>query len=199
MRRESSKPRDAPAGRLRTTADLRSRFLGGIGDLRPEHLGHDDRDVIRPAAKIRDMDQRLHGFVGRKASQHGPDFGILHLAGKAVAAKQKRIAGLERMRAFQIDLHRDVGAERTGDDVFRNVIGQRIVQFLAGRLKFPNQAMIESELFEPISPQPIRTAIAHVRENRSFGQEDHRRGRGAHAFEVGTRRTAIVDLSRWNR
>jgi hypothetical protein len=73
-------------------------------------------------------------------------------------------------------------------------MGNRIVQFFSCRLEFPNQAVIESKLFEAISPQPIRAAIAYMSENRPFRQEDHGRGRGAHAFEVVTCGTTAVDL-----
>ncbi len=70
------------------------------------------RDVVGPAAEIRQLHQKLAGLLGRQQTGHRADFGVADRAAEAVAAEHEDIARLQRMRPLDVHLHQRVGAER---------------------------------------------------------------------------------------
>ena len=74
---------------------------------------------------------------GDRRRKNGADLLVLDLPAQAVAAQQKRVAGFERKRPFQIDLHVGVRAERAGDDVLGNEVGDVAARQSARRPSFP--------------------------------------------------------------
>ena len=150
-----------------------------------------ERDVVRPAAKIRQIDQHPGGVGQGKALKDRPQLRIFHLARKPVAAQKKRVANHQRKRPLDVDLHGRTRAQRASDDVLGDVFGHLFAGKLPSRPHLPDEAVVEGELLRtdrlagdrrgcrPPGPprplaaaKPIRCRSFPCRENRD------RRGRG---------------------
>ena len=73
---------------------------------------HDDRNVVRTAAEIRDINQRLHCLSRSQTLQNGADFGIRHLPAEAIAAEQKDVAVDCVVGSFEIEIYGLVWTKR---------------------------------------------------------------------------------------
>src|SRR5437667_11695693 len=86
------------------------------------------------------------------------------------------------MRAFEIDLHERLRAERAYKDIAGNA-GQTVrVHMLAAR-HFPDEAVVEAHLFNDALANPVSPAVADMADPRALGPQQQRGRGGAHAAE----------------
>src|SRR5262249_24700714 len=109
----------------------------------------------------------LARFLRRKQARDSADFRIADRSAQAVAAKDKGVAGSNRVWTLDVDLNERVRPERPDDHVAleslnffrRNVLPPG---------HFPNVAVIKGELLDFTVADTVTAAIAHVGEPRAI-------------------------------
>ena len=200
-RRQQADGRDDPRRRMHRGLVVRRADPQRLGrDRAGGHLlagdpGDEHGHVVRPAAKVRQIDQRLGRLLRRQAGQDRADLGVFDAAGQAVAAQQIDVARRDRVRTFQIDLHVGIGAERPRDDVLghdRGDVGPR--RQLPRGLQLPLQAVVERELADRVAAEAIDAAVADVGRQRPLRQQHEDAAGRPHVVEVGVGGAAAIDL-----
>ena len=120
-----------------------------------------------------------------------PDLLVGHLPRKAVAAKQEHVAHLDGERALDVDGHLRMRAHRPRDDVLRD---RDLGPCRMLRLHLPGERVVLRQLLDPVTPDPVGPAVAHVADQRAAREQRQHRAGGAHPPEVGGMLAAGVDL-----
>ena len=110
-----SQPQPSPA---RRSGRLLFQFVSGRAC---PHLHGDDGDVVRAAAQIGEVHEQAAGLLRRQFAGDDADFRVLHVPGQPVGAQDINVAGQNRVRPFDVDLHVRLRAQRTRDHVPRFV------------------------------------------------------------------------------
>src|SRR5215472_1422528 len=88
------------------------------------------------------------------------------------------------MRPLKIDLHKRLRAEGSNDNVGWNFCEAFRVHSLAAS-HFPNEAVIEAELFDLSVADAVSSTIADMADPGTFRSKEQRGGGRAHAAELG--------------
>jgi len=102
--------------------------------------------------------------------QHQSDLVVLDRIRQTVAADQKGVARLDRVRPFQVHLDRGIGTERARNDVFGDIGGHFAVGQLARRLQFPHETVVKSQLLDTAASETVDPAIAYMGYQGADGQ-----------------------------
>ncbi len=60
--------------------------------------------------------------------------------------------------------------------------------------QFPDQAMVERELFEHFAAHAVNTTVAHMGHDRALGEQGEHAGGRAHVVEVDIRLPPLMDF-----
>ena len=124
------------------------------------------------ASQVCQVDQDSRRQVLRQAIHQRADLRVIDQPRQSITAQQKAIAFFDRKGTFDINLDIGIGAQRPGDHVFGNRVAQGTIGMnLPAGFHFPNERMIERQLFERTIAKPIDAGIANVSHHRTGRQQ----------------------------
>jgi hypothetical protein len=164
--------RAAHHGRLRSAAGL-------------DDVGHDDGDVVRPAAAQGQLDQPVDGglrVLDRQRLVQG--VAAAHRPGQAVGAQQVAVAAA-RLAHRQVELDAAAAVQRAGDQRPLRVAARLVLADPPLLDQLGDQRVVGGDLAELAVAQQVAARVADVDQPQPLAGEQHRGERRAHAVQAG--------------
>ena len=154
-----------------------------------EHVDHDHRDVVAPAAAVRRGDQLVGGElrIGDRRDDL-VDLAVVDLVGQPVRAEHEAVAAHDRQRP-RVDADRGVDAEGPGDDVAPRVGARLVVGDQSGVDELLDVVVVHRHPAQPVVTEQVGARVTDVDEGEALS----RRGVGRSGGEVVAVRGRRVD------